>query len=240
MLIDLRVSEYVRQLKKAGLRPAERLTQQILRAEGAAFAPLLELALETELLHGNEPECFAPLHALRLLAEVRDTRMIDPVLNTLPIPLHYEGEQLPNSWAAEALQLIGSLGEPAIGRLLEIADDPDAIQQRRAVALLSLAYVTAVAPEARDLIVAELRDRLATSNDPIIRAHLVVALGQIGASEAYPEVMALYRQKLIDQEITPAGQARQLLLTKDEKRLACARHSLWERYDQHGPFDERQ
>jgi hypothetical protein len=46
----------------------------------------------------------------------------------------------------------------------------------------------------------------------------------------------MYRAGKRDQEILPAAAARQLLLSDSTKRLACAKHSLWERYDQHGPF----
>jgi hypothetical protein len=50
--------------------------------------------------------------------------------------------------------------------------------------------------------------------------------------------MALYKAEKIDREIISPGVARQLLLSKGDKRLACAKHPLWERYDQHGPFSD--
>jgi hypothetical protein len=46
----------------------------------------------------------------------------------------------------------------------------------------------------------------------------------------------MYRAGTIDSAIIPAGALRQMLLSDSSKRLACARHPLWERYDQHGPF----
>ncbi len=181
MILDLTIADKIKQLHREGLRPSERLVNTITRAGAAAFTPLLELAIDVELLHEEAPECYAPIHALRLL------------------------------------------GEPIIAR---------------SSALFALTYVTSVVPETRDALIAELRERLATTEDKAFASYLAIALGNLGVKDAYAEIMALYRAGRIDQEIIPAGAVRQLLLTDGAKRLACAIHPLWERYDQHGPFPE--
>ena len=58
-------------------------------------------------------------------------------------------------------------------------------------------------------------------------------LANLGAGDLYPEIMSMYRAGRVDQSIAPAGAVRQLLLSDSEKRLACAKHPFWERYDQH-------
>ncbi len=179
MILDLTIADKIKQLHREGLRPSERLVNTITRAGAAAFTPLLELAIDVELLHEEAPECYAPIHALRLLGEVGSVEMIEP-----------------------------------------------------------LTYVTSVVPETRDALIAELRERLATTEDKAFASYLAIALGNLGVKDAYAEIMALYRAGRIDQEIIPAGAVRQLLLTDGAKRLACAIHPLWERYDQHGPFPE--
>ena len=138
-------------------------------------------------------------------------------------------------WADEAPQIIGHLGAAAIEPLWQIADHADWNIAARSGALVALTYATAVAPEIRDAVIAGLRERLAATEDTIYRSHLVIALANLGVREIYAEVMAMYRAGQLDQDIIPAGAARQLLLTDGSKRLACAKHPLWERYDQHGP-----
>jgi hypothetical protein len=238
MPTDLAAADYVRQLRRVGLRPSERLVRNILQASAAAVGPLLELALETDLFDEEAPECFAPLHALRLLGELHPIEMIAPLLDKLPLDPYYLEEDLTETWEIEVTQMIGRLGAAAAAPLWSIADDEAWDIAGRGAALTSLAYATEVEPAIRDAVVAGLRDRLAQSDDKSFSGYIVAALGNLGVQEAYQEVMALYREGRIDQEVIPAGAARQLLLTKSERRLACIHHPLWERYDEHGPFPE--
>jgi hypothetical protein len=240
MILDLTITDKIKQLHREGLRPSEGLVKTINRAGAAAFTPLLELAIDTELLHEDEPECYAPLHALRLLGEVGSVEMIEPLLREYPVELDYDDEELPEMWAEEVPQIIGRLGEAAVAPLWRIADDDTWPIVARSSALIALTYVTSVAPETRDALIADLRKRLAVTEDKAFASHLVVALANLGVNDAYAEIMALYRAGRIDQEIIPAGAVRQLLLTDSTKRLACANHPLWERYDQHGPFPEQE
>ena len=236
MTLDLAVGEYVKQLRRVGLRPNEHLVRHILQAGGAAFGPLLALALETELLHEDEPQCYAPIHALRLLGELRSTDMIVPLLRVFPIEQEYPDEDLPLMWADEAAQMIGRLGADAAEPLWAIADDDAWHMSGRGVALMALTFATQVAPEIREAVVAGLLERLRLSQDKQLTAHLISALARIGAAPAYKQVMDLYRQGQVDQSIMPAGVARQLLLSADaSQRLKCVLHPLWERYDTHGP-----
>src|SRR5262245_31423176 len=123
MLLELGVAEKVKQLRREGLRPSEQLARSIIRAGDAAVGPLLALATDTELLHEEEPDCFAPLHALRLLGELGSTEIIEPLLRQFPVSLDYDDEDLPQTWVNEAAQIIGHLGAPAVEPLWRIADD---------------------------------------------------------------------------------------------------------------------
>lgn len=234
--MDLAISDKIKQLQREGVRPAERLAAQITRAGAAAQPALIELACNTGLLHGDEPACYAPIHALRLLGEVGSVEMITPLLRQFPVELYYEDERLPQVWAEEVPQIIGHLGTAAIEPLWAVADAADWPPAARSSALIALTYITAVAPEQHQAIVAGLRARLASAGDKQLASYLVTALGNLGMKELYPDVLAMYRAGTIDSAIIPAGALRQMLLSDSSKRLACARHPLWERYDQHGPF----
>ena len=236
MLLELGVAEKIKQLRREGMRPAEQLTRSITKAGHAAVGPLLALATDVELLHQDAPECFAPIHALRLLGELGAVEIIEPLLRQFPVSLEYDEEELPQLWVQEAAQIIGHLGAPTIEPLWHIADDESWNIAARSGALNALGYVTAMAPDTHDAIIAGIRERIERSEDTLLASHLAIALGNLGASDLYPELMAMYRAGKLDQEILPAAAARQLLLSDSTKRLACAKHSLWERYDQHGPF----
>ena len=236
MLLELGVAEKVKQLRREGLRPSEQLARSITRAGDAAISPLLTLATDVELMHGEPPECFAPLHALRLLGELGSVEIIEALLRPFPVTLEYDQEELPQLWVNEVAQIIGHLGAPAIDPLWQVADDEGWNMAARSAALTALGYVTAVAPATHAQIVAGLRERMQRSQDTMLASHLAIALANLGVSDLYPELMAMYRAGKLDQDILPAAAARQLLLSDSTKRLACAKHPLWERYDQHGPF----
>jgi hypothetical protein len=235
MLLELGVAEKIKQLRREGLRPSEQLVRAITKAGSAAISPLLALATDTELMHEEAPDCFAPLHALRLLGEVGTVEIIEPLLRQFPISLDYDEEELPQLWVRESTQIIGHLGAPAIDPLWQIIDDEEWNIDARSGALNALDYVTAMAPETHDTIIAGLRERLERDTTPLA-SHLALALANLGISDLYPEFMAMYRAGKLDQDIIPAAVARQLLLSDSTTRLACAKHPLWERYDQHGPF----
>jgi len=236
MVLDLAVGEDVKQLRRAGPRPNEHLVRHILQAGAAAVRPLLDLATEIDLLHEDVPDCYAPLHALRLLGELGSTEIIAPLLRVFPIELDYPDEQLPPVWAGEAAQMIGRLGEAAVEPLWAIVDDPDWEMVGRGLACAALDYVTIVAPETRDEVVAGLLDRLSRSEDRRFTAHLIWAIARLGVESAYKDIMALFREGKVDQDIIAPGAARQLLLTPHiTQRLHCVLHPLWERYDEHGP-----
>ncbi len=238
MTLDLTIGEDVKQLRRVGLRPDERQVRDILRAGVVARIPLLALATDTDQLHEEAPMCYGPIHALRLLGEIPSVDMIEPLLRTLPITRNYADEQLPQLWLSELPQIIARVGAVAVDRLWAIADDEAWGIPARTAALVALGYVSAVAPDTRDEIIAGMRERLASSDDPTINAYIVTALGDMGVEDAYSEVMQMYRAGKISQRIVPPGTARQMLLTKRDTRLNCANHSLWERYEQHGPFAE--
>ncbi|GAB4109191.1 MAG: hypothetical protein OHK0022_61680 [Roseiflexaceae bacterium] len=233
MTIDFTFTDSVRQLRKVGLRPSEKLVGNILKAGAAARPALLELATDMDLLHEGEPVCYAPIHALRLLGELPGVEMIEPLIHQIPVAIYSEEEKLPQLWGEEMPQIIARIGAEAAEPLWAIADDTERSLAQRTIALIALGYLPTTAPETRDTIAAGLRERLATAEDPIQVAYLLMAMGDVGMSEMYPEAMRLFRERKVNQQYLTPGLARQLLLTKGPKRAACALHPLWERYDEH-------
>ena len=237
MPINTPAADIVQQLRRVGLRPPVTLVERILEQPEAAIFPLLELALDAELLLEEPPKRWAPVHALRLLGELGSTEIIAPLLGAFPLAFEGPEDEAPNMWATEAPQIIGRLGEAATETLWAWIDDAQRHLIARAAAIESLPFTTAVAPELRDAIIDGFRSRLIEEEDQKLATLFVNALGRLGAANAYGDVMAAYRAGRIDTEMLPAASARQLLLGGGTSSLACAAHPLWERYDDHGPHE---
>lgn len=236
MPIDIPVDDLVRQLSRVGLRPEERLVRHILDYGDAARAPLIAMATHMEALREPLPASLGPLHALRLLGEIPDVSMIEPLLDTLPVPLSHPEHDVPGRlYALEILQMIGRIGAPAVPVLWDIGDDETRSDIVRGAAINALSWLAAYAPEIRDEIVTEARRRLATCTSSVIGTGVVTVLADLGDKESYKAIMAAYHEGRVDQHKAPAAAARQFLLSGGRNDLVCVRHPLWERYDQHGP-----
>lgn len=236
MPVDTPIDELVRQLKRIGLRPSETLVKRILAFGSDARDALLALASDHALLHEETPLCWAPVHALRILGELQDPTTIPELLALFPLELRHEEEQPPQVWAQDTAQTIGHIGAPALEPLWAWFDNLENSMASRSAAADAIAYVTAVAPEERAGIIAKLNERLASSEDKPQTAFIVTALSRLAASESYVQVMAAFREGRVDTKLIQASDARQLILGKGTPNLKCATHTLWERYDQHGPF----
>jgi hypothetical protein len=234
MTIDLAIHDTIHNLRRAGHRPNERLVQNILRAGEAAVGPLIDLACDTDMLEEDPPECYAPLHALRLLGELKSPRMIEPLVDAFSLT-DDDAPLARRLWETDLPQILGRLGASAEAALWAFADDEAKLPYDRSVAIVALTFATAAAPELRERVIAGLRERLATSEDKQMTGYLISGLANLGASETYQEVMARFRAGDVDTDVASAAQVRQFLLNPSRKRLACALHPLWERYDEHGP-----
>ncbi len=133
MPVHTPVVDLVRQLRRIGLRPPERLAASILEYGPEARDPLLALATDRELIHEESPGCWGPIHALRLLGELQDPTTIKALLQMFPLELREEEEQAPKLWAEDATQLIGHMGAPAVETLWQWFDDIGHTPASRAV-----------------------------------------------------------------------------------------------------------
>jgi hypothetical protein len=242
MSSDLTTQQLVDQLRRVGLRPSPRTTEAILQRDDAKAA-LLDLALDTASLNDPEPGALGPIHALRLLGELPAGDSAGAILGRLPLP--FPADEPPTQaaylWAQEAPQIIARWGDAALPEVLAIADADDSLPVRRGAAYATLSYLATATPDLREQVITELRDRLARESDATARGYAVAGLAQLGAREAYTEIMAAYRDKTVDREVMTAADARQLLLGAQKgTQLACALHTLDERYEQHGPYSEEQ
>jgi hypothetical protein len=228
-------------LRRVGLRPGERTIAAILQRGDEAITPLLALALETETLKEAEPASLGPLHALRLIGELRPVEAAEPILRHLPVQGDDQPTQASFLWAQEAPQIVARIGADALPIVLGVADDLDAPPLQRGAAFATLGFLATTTPELRDQIVVELRTRLSRETDATVKGYIVATLAQLQARDAYDEIMDAYKTRSVDRSVMSAADARQLLLgTQPQRQLDCALHTLDERYAQHGPYSEEQ
>lgn len=238
---DVSTADLVRNLRRVGLRPSDRTVAAILERGSDAVGPLLELALDIEALRQPEPASLGPVHALRLLGELKPIEAAAPLLRHLPLPADEQPTQAPFLWSQEVPQIVANLGPEVLPLALEIASDLEAPALQRGSAAATLGFLATTAPELREQIIQALRERLQAEPDATARGYIVATLAQLQARDAYSEIMDAYKDKRVDRSVMSAADARQLLLgTQQQRQLECALHTLDERYEQHGPYSEEQ
>lgn len=237
------VEQALQGLRRAGLRPTGRQVEEIRDAGAEAVPVLLALASDTTLLIGPEPAAFAPLHALRLLAEQPkiDDATIEHLFEALPLPDFEPGAQAPFVWREDLPQILGRGGRVAFDMAAAILRNTALAPDQRATAIETMVYATAVDEELRADAVTLLDECLNVESDPYVAGYLVDGLANLGAADAYADVMAAYRRGAVDKTIVTAAEARRRLLSRAPSAgLKCVSHTFDERYVQHGPFTEEQ
>lgn len=237
MSIDFATDDLIRQLRQQETDIPEKLLHRIHQSGPLMIEPLLQLALDREIMHEFVIASNAPVHALRLLGEIGDTRIITPLLRATPMTTSKDEERDPAwIWDNDLPQMLARLGAAAIEPLWDFADAADESEDGRATALLALAFLAVYDSEQRENIVEGMTTRFRQEQDREHASALLVAIANLGISELYPEVIAGYQAKRFDSQIIHASTARQLLLNKGSKALACVNHTLSERYTHHPVF----
>jgi hypothetical protein len=228
------VERHVARLKEIGPEFDEQLTSQILDSGEAAVRPLLNLALNIVLLLDQEPECYGPIHALRLLGEMMTIPIMNELLQGSPSILAETGDPAVTTWEQDLPQILARCGAPAIPDLIELLDQREQIDIS-IMAGLTLTFIGSFDPTTHDTVVTTLRERL-TSENPQQLSAAAQALAVAGDQASYKEIMRLFREKRILAGPFSPAIARQLLLNDANKYLKCVHHSLAERYEFH-PID---
>ncbi len=237
------VAHVVDQLQRAGLRPSERQWEVIRQACYEAIPLLLELATDTTLLAREEPVAYGPVHALRLLGECAplEPASIDRLLQALPLSEEAEATDAGYIWGEDLAHMIARSGRTAFEVARTRFLDRSAPAEQRAAAAEVTAFSVEMDGDLRSEAIAFLREQLPVESDPYVMGFVVDALANLGAAETYSEVMATFKRGAVDRTVVTAAATRQLLLGGGAPDiLKCVRHTLAERYDQHGPFTEEQ
>jgi len=157
---------------------------------------LIQLALDPEL-HGaptESNEVWVPLHAWRALGQLGDSRAIDPLISAFDALCD-------DDWASEELPLVlGMMGEPAIGPLIEFLEDSSHTEFARMIAAGALGKIAERHPSAKDRIIALLTEYL-DDPDPSatgLNGSAVNALIDLEARSSIDTLRRLYRSGNVD------------------------------------------
>ena len=204
---DPSLSLLLDELRQAGEKPDRELLERV-RAHGrAAVRPLIELATDEELLDADSesPEVWAPIHAIRLLGELKAPEAIGPLL-----PLF---DLVDDDYLAEALpEAFGAIGTPAVAPLRTLLFDRERDVYARARAALGLRLVAQRYPEARREVVDALVARLdpaeaRTPDDELLNGFVIAELLDLKATEAAPAVRAAFAADRVDTSVVDPDSA---------------------------------
>lgn len=170
----------------------------------AHIPDLLRMVTDTELLEIDEeqPEGWSPIHAMRVLGQLRDLSALEPLLSKTEAMLDYKtgiGE-----WAIEELpDVFGLLGPAAIPMLTAYLADVSHDEYARACCASGLEKIAILHPEAKSECVEILSHQLEVSaeDDYEVNAFIIGHLAQLKAAEALPIIEQAFVAGKVDEGI---------------------------------------
>jgi len=168
---------------------------------GAEHIPdLIRMATDPALNLGDPdtPEVWAPLHAWRVLGELKAVEAIEPLLAL------FDDAELQDDWAAEELPLVfGKMGAPAIVPLAAHLADPRHRRYLRIAAAQGLSEIAQEYPGARVECVAVLTRMLDDPNntDRELNGFILASLLDLDAVESAEVIRRAFESGNIDEGI---------------------------------------
>jgi len=200
----------LQRLRCAGFEAPRELQEQILAHGKAAIPALIELVMDEELNSDRveEPELSAPMHAIRLLGELRAAEAVDALIWYLQSEDDWLNEYLPRA--------LGQIGQPAIEPLRAALHDPDLHTWGLITAANGLRHAATHHPELRDDVVRILTERLDVRDDPRadvedLNGTIVSALCDLKATESLRSIRRAYHDELVDEWMIRPEHAAQAL-----------------------------
>ncbi len=144
---------------------------------------------------GDTPEAWAPMHALHILADLDLSAHVEELVPLLDVDFDMVSDEL--------IEMLGSVGEPAIAPLQTYLADRSRWVWGRSRAADGLRMIAEQQPETRDRVVAFLSEQLRTAEDDYEEAvsGVVSALADLKAVEALPLIRRAFELGKVDETI---------------------------------------
>jgi uncharacterized protein len=167
----------------------------------ADIPALLDLVVDETFDQANSEsnEVWAPLHAWRVLGQLRSSQAIIPLINQFD-------RLCEDEWALTELSTVmGMLGEPAIEPLAAFLNDPYHKEFARVMALDGLAEIVKHLPACREQVIQCYRDYMHNPDESacVLNGLLIGRLLDLDATEAIDDIRQFFARDCVD--ITCAG-----------------------------------
>jgi len=154
---------------------------------------LIRMATDPELNNADfdDVKVFAPVHAWRILGQLKAEASVLPLLGMLDNV---------DDWASEIVDVIGNIGTEALAPLKAFLSDTSQKDMARADAAEAIQKVAENYPEHRSEAVQMISDQLAKYNEqaPELNAFLIGSLITLNAVEAAPIIENAFRARKVD------------------------------------------
>ena len=163
-----------------------------------ALVGIARLWADPDFDPGDE-SIWAPIHAWRLLGELRAVEAIEPLLAITDVL----AEKHDDWYLGEYPNVFGLIGPPAIAPLASFLGNQQRALWARSCAAECLVKITRRNPETRDDVIAVLCDQLTVSllNDPKLNASLIGALVDADATESAELMQRAFEADRVDVRI---------------------------------------
>jgi Protein of unknown function (DUF1186) len=186
---------------------------------------LLRMVTDSELLEIDEekPDGWAPIHALRVLGQLRDPSVIEPLLDKAEAIVDYQtgiGE-----WGLEELpEVFGMIGPVAIPMLTTYLADTSHDEYARSCCANGLEKIAIRHPEARSECIEALSHQLEVSaeDDYEENAFIIGHLAHLKAVEALPVIERAFTADKVDESIINWDDVQVELGLKEREPLTIA------------------
>lgn len=192
------LSRALAELRQAGQTPNRALFDRVKACGLAAVQPLIEIAVacDDSDTDSENPEIWAPVHAIQLLGEIGAAEAVDPLVPLL--------DRSDDDYLAEALvEAFVGIGATAVPPLCALLLGRNRDLWARVRAAESLGKIGRRYPQTRAGIVSALIERLDPSqtqapDDEILNGFAIAALLEMKATEAAPAIRQAFAEDRVD------------------------------------------
>jgi hypothetical protein len=194
------VNEVLAELRQAGQHPDQALLDRVKALGPAAVGPLIAMATDASLYEAEteNPEVWAPLHAVQILSELEVAEAVEPLLPLLASDDEWLDQLLP--------ECLGRIGAPALPPLRAYLFDRAHDVWARSRAAEALKQMAQHHPDLRTDVVAALvacLDPAETQapDDERLNAFVISSLLDLKAGEATPAMRRAFDEDRVDRRI---------------------------------------
>ncbi len=217
--------QLIEDLFAAGEYPPRKLMEEII-ARPEETVPLLIDIVRDESLQFFDAKGggWAPIHATRLLGEMKAEEGIEALLGLLGQESDYLYEETP-----VALAMIGA---PAVRPLMDFARDRSHDLYARVNACHALTYLAACYPDQREAVVNFLREELGGDgeDDPDYYAFIIAYLCDLVVKEAWPDIERAFKRGIVSTEVITLDDVAEDMASGEDWMLQPARGSFLDKY----------